>query len=48
MGNLVIDHEKITRTFPDGAGTLETVVIYEVLNGKIAKNWFLLGTKTPT
>ena len=48
MGNLVIDHETVTRTFPEGAGQLETIVIYEVRDGKIAKNWFVVGTKTLT
>ena len=48
MGNLVIDHEIVTRTFPEGAGQLETIVIYEVRDGKIAKNWFVVGTKTLT
>jgi hypothetical protein len=46
VGNTVFDHEKITRTFPEGPGMLETVVIYEVQNGKIAKSWLLIGTKT--
>ena len=48
MGNLVIDHEIVTRTFPEGAGQLETIVIYEVRDGKIAKNWFVVGAKTLT
>jgi hypothetical protein len=46
MGNTVIDHELITRTFPEGPGTLELVAIYEVLHGKIAKAWFISGAKT--
>src|SRR5207244_4490611 len=29
-GNIVIDHEQVTRTFPEGSGTLELVAIYEV------------------
>lgn len=45
MGNTVIDHEIVTRTFPDGPGTLELVAIYEVQDGKIAKAWFILGEK---
>lgn len=44
-GNIVIDHEKITRTFPEGPGTLETTAIYEVEHGKIAKAWFIPGAK---
>ena len=46
MGNLVIDQEKVTRTFPEGLGTLELVAIYEVRNGRIAKAWFIPGPKT--
>jgi hypothetical protein len=46
MGNMVIDHEKVTRTFPEGTGILDAVAIYEVRNGKIAKAWLILGPKT--
>jgi putative hydrolase of HD superfamily len=41
----VIDHEVVTRNFPEGKGTLEVVCIYEVKNEKIAKAWFILGNK---
>lgn len=30
MGNLVIDHELVTRDFPEGTGTVDIVAIYEV------------------
>jgi hypothetical protein len=43
MGNKVIDHERITRTFPEGPGTIELIAIYEVQNGRIAKAWFING-----
>jgi hypothetical protein len=46
MGNTVIDHEIVTRTFPEGPGTIELVAIYEVQNGKITKAWFITGAKT--
>lgn len=46
MGNIIIDHELVTRTFPEGPGTIELVATYEVLNGKIAKAWFITGAKT--
>jgi hypothetical protein len=46
MGDLVIDHERVTRTFPEGPGTSEAVVIYEVRAGKIARAWLLAGPKT--
>ncbi len=44
-GNTVIDHEQVTRTFPEGPGTLDLIAIYEVRNGKIAKAWFISGAK---
>ena len=44
-GNVVVDHEKVTRTFPEGTGELELVAIYEVQNGRIAKAWFIFGAK---
>ncbi|HEX2900540.1 MAG TPA: nuclear transport factor 2 family protein, partial [Bacteroidia bacterium] len=34
-GNTVIDHERITRNFPEGRGTLELTMIYEVKSGRI-------------
>ena len=46
MGNLVIDHETVTRTFPEGPGRLELVAIYEVQDGRIAKAWFRFAAKT--
>lgn len=46
MGNMVIDHERVTRTFPEGPGTSEAVAIYEVQDGKIAKVWLVMGPKT--
>ena len=46
MGGVVIDHEKITRTFPEGRGQIELVAIYEVQNGRIAKATFISGPKT--
>ncbi len=44
MGNLVIDHETVTRTFPDGPGEVDVICLYEVTDGKIAKAWFRVGT----
>ncbi|MGC9942760.1 MAG: nuclear transport factor 2 family protein [Verrucomicrobiota bacterium] len=46
VGNIVVDHELVTRTFPEGAGRIELVCIYEVQNGKIARAWFVFGAKT--
>ena len=36
-GDTVVDHESVTRTFPEGPGTLELVMIYEVRAGRIAR-----------
>jgi hypothetical protein len=35
MANIVIDHEHVTRTFPEGPGAVELVAIYEVAAGRI-------------
>jgi hypothetical protein len=43
VGNLVIDHERVSRTFPEGQGRVEVIAIYEVDGGKIAKASFKLG-----
>jgi len=41
MGNTVIDHERVTRTFPEGPGTVELVMIYEIQNQRISKAWVI-------
>ena len=46
LGNTVIDHERISRTFAEGAGTLEVVMIYELLDGRIARAWTIPGSRT--
>ena len=43
MENRVIDQERVTRTFPDGPGSVELVMIYEVQNEKIARAWVIAG-----
>ena len=43
IDNKVIDHEVVSRTFPEGTGRIEVVAIYEVIGSKIAKAWFILG-----
>ena len=47
MGNLVIDHEVITRNFPEseGIGTIELIAMYEVQGEQIARAWFRFGGK---
>ena len=46
MGNLVIDHEDISRTFPEGPGRVELVAIYEVRDGLIRSGSFAFGAIT--
>ncbi|MEI6801675.1 MAG: nuclear transport factor 2 family protein [Burkholderiales bacterium] len=43
MGNVVIDHETVTRTFPEGPGTVELVCVYVVSSGKIQSASFNFG-----
>lgn len=52
MGNIVVDHEIITRNFPDNdhqfpsmKGTIEMLCIYEVIGNTIARATFALGAK---
>ena len=45
VDNLVIDHETVRRTFPEGPGEVDVVCLYEVSEGKIAKAWFKIGEK---
>jgi len=44
VGNVVVDQERVTRTFPEGSGEVDVLAIYEVVDGKIAKAWFKMGT----
>lgn len=43
LGNVVIDHEDVTRTFPEGPGRMELVCIYQVERGKIQSATFSFG-----
>ena len=43
MGGWVIDHERITRNFPEGRGTLEMLCVYEVCAGLIRRASFAPG-----
>ena len=40
----MIDHEKVTRMFPEGSGTRDAVAIYEVNGERIARVWFIFGS----
>jgi hypothetical protein len=42
-GSMVVDHERVTRTLPDGPGSIDLVMIYEVRCGRIARSWVLPG-----
>jgi len=43
VGNIVVDQERVTRTFPEGPGEVDVLAIYEIVDGKIAKAWFKVG-----
>ena len=45
MENIVVDHEEVTRTFPEGTGKIQLIMIYEVQNGRIARAWTIPGPK---
>jgi hypothetical protein len=45
MGKLVMDHEVVTRNFPEGKGWIELVAIYEVVDGRIRSQSVQLGAK---
>ncbi len=47
-GAFVIDHERVSRTFPEGPGELEVVMIYEVRQNRIARSWSLVTGRTST
>jgi hypothetical protein len=44
-GSTVIDHERVTRTFPEGPGEIEVVMIYEVQGDRIVRSWTIPGAK---
>jgi hypothetical protein len=45
VGNTVVDHEKVIRTFSEGPGHVDVIAIYEVNGGRIAKAWFIMGPR---
>lgn len=45
MGSLVIDHEIVTRNFPEGIGSIEMIAMYEVSGDRISRSWFKFGEK---
>lgn len=46
MGSVVIDHEDVTRTFPEGVGRVELVCVYVVERGLIQSASFAFGPQT--
>lgn len=48
MGNIVVDHEFVTRSAAGGFESVQMVCIYEVTDGKIAKATFAMGQVRPT
>ncbi|WP_112663856.1 nuclear transport factor 2 family protein [Microvirga flavescens] len=44
VGNIVVDQEVVTRTFPEGPGRVDVLAIYEVEGDKITRAWFKIGT----
>lgn len=47
MDDVVIDHEIVTRNFPEGRGTIRLICIYRVRDGLIREASFVFGEKTP-
>jgi hypothetical protein len=45
VGNIVVDQERVTRTFAQGPGEIDVLAIYEIVDGKIAKAWFKMGAQ---
>ena len=46
VGNVVVDHEVVARTFPEGPGKIEVVATYELTEDstgpKIRRAWFIM------
>jgi hypothetical protein len=47
LGKVVIDHEVVSRTFPEGPGQVELVCIYLVDQGQIQSATFSFGPTKP-
>jgi hypothetical protein len=46
IGSLVIEHEMVTRTFPEGPGRIELICLYEIRDGLIQSASFVFGART--
>jgi hypothetical protein len=45
LGAMVIDHEEVICMFPEGSGTIELIMIYQIEDGRISKAWTIAGEK---
>lgn len=45
MGDVVVDHEEVTRNFPEGLGSLPMLCVYRVVDGRFARATFALGER---
>lgn len=45
MGDVIVDHEQVVITFPEGPGRIEAIAINEVRDGKIQKVTLMRGKK---
>ena len=45
VGDVVVDHETVVRTFPEGPGEVDVVAIYQMRDGKIVNAWFKMGPR---
>jgi hypothetical protein len=48
MGNVVMDHEDVIQTFPEGPGRMERVCVYVIEQGKIQSASFSMGPQVLT
>ncbi len=46
VGNMVVDREVVTRSFPEGPGRIDVIAIYEVAGNRIRKAWYKMGAPT--
>ena len=46
MGSIVVDHEEVRRSFPEGPGTIQLLMIYDVQDGRIRNVWTIPGART--
>lgn len=46
MGNTVVDFEEVSRTFSEGTGRIQVLMIYEVQAGRIVRAWTIAGEKS--